>query len=361
MTAKFRVIDTGLRDGRANIAFDAAMIELRANDKIPDTMRFLQFPPTALIGRHQALNQEIDVEFCNTHGIGIARRLTGGGAIYFDEQQLGWSLVFKRNSLGISSLQELTRAICEAAAAGLSTLGVDAHYRPRNDIEVAGRKISGTGGFFDGDTLFYQGTVLIDLNLDTMISALRVPAAKLEKRQLDSVANRVVTLRELLGTLAPDIAAVKEALVDAFCRELNLTAYYATVTNIEELKSAEIFADEVGQEAFVTEIDAPPENAMVAVGSHQCRGGNIVCYLRLEGQTQNRIREALFTGDFFVTPPRLLYDLEANLRGIEIVEAPDQLRNFFSSAAVDMLSVSPDDFLAALRIAIQQSRLVQGT
>lgn len=201
----FRVIDTGIRDGRRQIAFDQALIESRQAGLIPDTIRFLRFPPTALIGRHQALSREVRVDYCREHGIGLVRRITGGGAIYFDEGQLGWSLVFDRATLGIASLGDLAREICEAAAAGLGTLGIDARYRPRNDIEVGGRKVSGTGGFFDDDTLFYQGTVLVDLDPERMVAALNVPQAKLAKRGLDSATQRVVTLRELLGE-APSIA-----------------------------------------------------------------------------------------------------------------------------------------------------------
>ena len=149
------------------------------------------------------------------------------------------------------------------------------------------------------------------------------------------------------------------ALLEAFSRRFGIETYKAEVSATEEKKCAEIFAGEVGQDVFVSEIDAPAEGAEVAVGSHQCRGGNIDCYLRLEGAQQNRIREVLFTGDFFVTPPRLVYDLEANLRGVAIDQSPTQLRTFFERTAVDMLSVSPDDFLAALKNAIQKSRVNQ--
>ena len=61
MSKPFRVIDTGIRDGREQIAFDQALIDLHKAGEIPDTMRFLQFPPTALIGRHQALSKELNL------------------------------------------------------------------------------------------------------------------------------------------------------------------------------------------------------------------------------------------------------------------------------------------------------------
>ena len=79
---------------------------------------------------------------------------------------------FIRASLGVAALPDLAREICNAAAAeGFQELGVDAKFSPRNDIEVGGRKISGTGGFFDGDILIYQGTVLVDMNPQQMVQA----------------------------------------------------------------------------------------------------------------------------------------------------------------------------------------------
>ena len=236
MGGTFRVVDTGVREGRFNIALDQAMIEEHRAGRIPDTLRFMRFPPTALIGRHQALRQEIEVEYCRAHGIGIVRRITGGGAIYLDEGQLGWGLVFHRSALGSTSLAELARDICLAVAAGLRRLGVEARYRPRNDIEVDGRKISGTGGFFDGDTLIYQGTVLVDMDPAAMVAALRVPRAKLEKRQLDSAAQRVVTLRELLGPATPGLPAIQQALLEAFAERFGLQWTSEPLTPAEETR-----------------------------------------------------------------------------------------------------------------------------
>ena len=65
----FRVIATSVRGGRANISFDQALIEARRENRIPDTIRFLRFRPSALIGIHQYLSQEIKLDYCKAHGI----------------------------------------------------------------------------------------------------------------------------------------------------------------------------------------------------------------------------------------------------------------------------------------------------
>jgi lipoate---protein ligase len=346
-----RVIDTGVREGRRQIAFDQALIDAHRESKIADTIRFLRFPPTALVGRHQVLSREVRLDYCHVQGIGIARRITGGGALYFDEGQLGWELVFHRSTLGIATLPELARHICEAAATGLSMLGVDAKYRPRNDIEVDGRKLGGTGGFFDGDTLFYQGTVLVDLNASRMLATLNVPEAKLAKRALDSAAQRVVTLKELLGTALP-IAAVEEALLAGFGERLHIAPVRGSITAYEEMLADWHYEHEIGTDEFVGDIDDPGAAAGVLSGTHAGAGGTITVYVQLEGQRRDRIREVLCTGDFFVTPPRLIFDLEAALRNVPVNEAGAAIERFFAHAQAGLLSVSPADFRAAFEAAI---------
>jgi lipoate-protein ligase A len=268
---------------------------------------------------------------------------------------LGWELAFHRRTLGVKSLPELTQAICEAAADGISSLGVEARFRPRNDIEVAGRKISGTGGFFDGDTLFYQGTVLVDMNPGVMVSALRVPQAKLEKRALDSAAQRVVTLRELLGDKTPDLATIQSALVAAFAGRFGLEPLPAPLSAAERETADTLYREEIGTEEFVTEIEEPPAARGDLCGRHTGAGGTVTAYLRLEGPAQNRLRAALFTGDFFITPPRVIYDLESHLRGVYLHEVESVVREFFERSDVEVLSVSPADFNAAIDQALAQA------
>jgi lipoate-protein ligase A len=348
----FRVLDTGVLEGRRNIAIGQAIVEARQAGEVPDTLRFLRFPPTALVGRHQALGQEIYLAYCRANGIGIARRITGGGAIFMEPGLLGWELAFDRRSLGIASLGDLTREICEAAAAGIGRLGVPARYRPRNDIEVDGRKISGTGGFFDGDTLFYQGTVLVDMQPGVMMNALRVPQAKLAKRALDSVEQRVVTLRELLGDATPGLSTIQQALVAAFAERFGIEARPGELTAFERARAEAVLAEEIGTDAFVNEIEEPAAARGDLVGHRVTPGGTITSYVRLEGPAQNRLRAALITGDFFITPPRIVFDLESQLRGVYLDDLEDVVCGFFEQAGVEALSVAPEDFAASLRAAV---------
>ncbi len=350
---EFRVIDTGLRMGRENIAFDQAMIDAHRAGEIPDTIRFIHFKPVALLGRHQALSQEIHAQECAARGIQIGRRITGGGAIYLDEGQLGWALVLHRKTLGLGDLGNTAKVISEAVAAGLSSLGIDARYRPRNDIEVEGRKISGTGGFFDGDTLIYQGTVLVDLNLEQMFAVLNVAKEKLTRKNLGSAADRVTCLRALLGNRTPDMKTLKAALCRGFAEHLGINPVLGSITKTEEGRAKTLYADEIGTDEFVTEIDDPAREKGVLTGSHNGKGGTVNVYVRLEGARNERLREVLFTGDFFVTPPRIIYDLEASLRRVSLNDVSTHIQAFFEDANASMLSAAAEDFAKAINSALR--------
>lgn len=347
----FRVIDTGIRPCRDQMAFDQALIEGHKAGATPDTVRFLTFPPSVLVGRHQAISQELHLDACRAAGVGIGRRVTGGGALYLDEGQFGWELVFHRDTLGLSALGEVAQAICEAAAAGLSRLGIAAKYRPRNDIEVAGRKISGTGGFFDGTTIFYQGTTLYAMDGAKMASLLNIPAAKLAKHGQTSGAQRVVTVTELFNGAPPPVAEVKQALLEGFAERLGITPVWGAITPAEEATARAIYAEEIGTDAFVYEID-DPTGADVRSGSHTAAGGTIAAHVRLEGAARDRIREIIITGDFFVTPPATILNLEAALRGVEVDGIDAAVQAFFTAASIGLLTATPADFTAAIRAAV---------
>lgn len=352
MSIKFRVIDTGVRDGRLQIAFDEALINLHRCGKSPDTVRFMRFPPTVLVGRHQAVSHELKLDHVRSNGMGIVRRITGGGAIYLDEGQVGWEIVLSRRRLPLPTLGDYTTRICEAVADGLSrTFRIDARFRPRNDIEVDGRKLGGTGGYFDGDTLIYQGTVLIDVDPSAMMACLNVPAPKLAKRDLDKSEARVTTLKYLLGR-APEIDEVHGAVLFALETKLGLSFNHEAPTDEEETLALARFNEEIGTDEFVFSIDNPRRED-VFEATTTSPGGTVSAFVRLEGEGQaRRIREVLLTGDFFVTPPRMVHDLEAHLRGVPAREVGTSVDWFFNATKPDLLTIAPADFKNAVERAV---------
>jgi len=238
----WRWIDTGLRRPAENLALNRALLEARQAREIPSTLRFLRFTPSALIGHHQDPAKELDLAFCAGRGIAVQRRLTGGGAIYLDENVLGWELYLEQADVGAPEMAAISRRICTAAADAVRSLGVAAEYCAPTDVVVAGRKISGTGGAMEGDALLYQGTLLLDFDVEVMLRALAATAPRVTPEFVAAARQSVVNLRELVSPLPP-LAAVEAAFVAAFARAFGVVIERGELTAAERERYAAALAE----------------------------------------------------------------------------------------------------------------------
>ena len=340
--AHFRIIDTGALDGRHQVALDQALIELHKAGQSPDTIRFVRFPPTVLVGRHQAIAREVNVAHCHANGIGLVRRIAGGGAIYLDEGQVGWELLISRQRTGLGSLREATAAICGAVAHGLSrTFGIDARFRPRTDIAVGERKLCGTSGYIDGDSLIYQGTVLVDVDPGVVYACLAAPPPAPEDY-------RLVTLRDLLGE-APPLSAVYQAVLLGLIEKLGIEPQPGDVSETERTLAAMMLEQDIASDSFVHEIDEPG-GAGIAESVIETPGGKVSAFARTEGEGEaRRVASLEVAGDFFVVPPRLVHDLEAAVRGVPVAEVAGAVDAFFAGTPPpEVLTVAPEHFRAVI-------------
>ncbi len=350
----WRVLDTGLRPAAQNIALNRALLEARQADEIPSTLRFLRFTPSALLGYHQSAEQELNLDYCKANHIAVQRRITGGGAIYFDETQIGWELYLHKRDVGTTDMQAISKRICHAAATAISALGVDARYRPRNDIEVDGRKISGTGGAFDGNALLFQGTLLIEFDVEKMLRVLRIPAEKLSDKAIASARERVTSLKDLLGR-QPDVGQIRRNITEAFESEFNVEFHEDELTLSEHAR----------YQVALREIDTPdwialasrPAAGMPILEAAQKFAGGLLRVAVIFDTLARTLRQVWFTGDIFVSPRRTIADLEAALRDTPLDKLESRIRVFFADRQVDMLSLTPDDFVTVLRLALKQPLL----
>lgn len=351
--ATWRVIDTGLRPAAQNIALNRALLEARQQDASPSTLRFLRFEPCALLGYHQSADQELNLDYCREHGITIQRRITGGGAIYFDATQIGWELYLHKRDLGCADMSAISRRICEAAARGISALGVNAQFRPRNDIEVDGRKISGTGGAFDGDALMYQGTLLIEFDVEKMLRVLNIPAEKLSDKAITSARERVANLADLLGHV-PGMEAVKQALTAAFAQEFAVD-FAPGELNAREQSLYQSALQEIDHPDWINLLARPAADRPTLEAVRKFPGGLLRVSVAYD-RAQDRIKQVWFSGDVFISPRRTLADLEAVLRDTLAVQLEHNVNRFFAEREVDMLTLHPDDFSAVLREALARDK-----
>lgn len=168
---------------------------------------------TVVVGRNQDCWKECDVETLETEGGHLARRLSGGGAVYHDLGNLNFSFI---TSKGDYDVMRQTRVIVEACR----SLGIPAEISGRNDLTVDGRKFSGSAFFHTAGRSCHHGTLLIRTKLTDMNRLLKPSSEKLENNGVPSVRARVVNLSEY----CPDITVDRmcEALLQSFSRFYHL-------------------------------------------------------------------------------------------------------------------------------------------
>ncbi len=356
----WRLLDTGVRRAAENMALDQALLTARAKGLSPNTVRFLQFaPPAALVGYHQDVAQEIRVEYCRQAGIEVQRRLTGGGAILFDESQLGWELIAAFDDLGgVPFSLSLPQRICEAVVSALRELGVEAAFRPRNDLEVGGRKISGTGGVEENGAFLFQGTLLLDFDVAAMIRALRIPTEKLKQASLDSAAQRVTWLARELGTLPP-LAEIKQAIWRGFERTFGVRLVPGDLT-ADEHALFEKLLPRFDRAEWIERPSRSRSQIGMFHGLH--RTAEAVLHAAVQVDTaRGRLRSVVLTGDFFIAPQRAVLDIEARLKDHRLDPAAirQSIAEVWNESRVRAAGFGPDDVAAAIGTALDKRQWLE--
>ena len=193
-------------DTHFNMAFDEFCLEqLKADEPV---FYLWQNRPSVIIGLNQSAYAEVNLGYLEEKGITLARRVTGGGAVYHDLQNLNYTITGR-----IRDLEEDYPAYLETMVRALRKLGVPAELSGRNDILVDGRKCSGYAKRVSRDRLMIHGTLMYDVDIDTLTQVLATPGSKLSAAGVASVRSRVANLKDYLPQF-PDIEAFKNALHD---------------------------------------------------------------------------------------------------------------------------------------------------
>lgn len=236
---KLRVIvDTEGSSAYWNMGMDEAVLNLRVEGRVPDTLRLYVFKPSAAtIGYFQKISESVDVDYATSHGIDVTRRISGGGSVYHDSNgEVTYSVVLPATGV-LSDVAESYRIICGGIVEAIRILGGEASFMPVNDVVVKGRKISGSAQARRKGFLLQHGTLMYATDLDEAARVLRAPRVKLEAKGVSSIRERVITLREALSR---DVGReeVVEALLKGFTRALNAEVYLDEYSE-DELKLAE--------------------------------------------------------------------------------------------------------------------------
>lgn len=186
------VDNKGITDPRINLAIEEYILK---NLDIEQTyLLFYINEPSIIIGKNQNTIEEINTTYVEEQGIHVVRRLSGGGAVYHDLGNLNFSFITKDDGDSFHNFRKFT----EPVVAALQKLGVKAELQGRNDLVVAGRKISGNAQFATKGRMFSHGTLLFNSKIDSVVSALRVKEDKIQSKGIKSIRSRVANISEFL-------------------------------------------------------------------------------------------------------------------------------------------------------------------
>ncbi|MBN9498841.1 MAG: lipoate--protein ligase family protein [Alphaproteobacteria bacterium] len=225
MRRVLRIVDTGVRPSRWNVAASAALAE--SGDE--GLLRFHRYVPCVLLGNGQ--------KFADAARKGpweIARRVTGGGAVYMDPGILAWDLFVDGRDPKV-----FAATVGKAITSAVTQLGVRADYVSPHDVRVGGEKISGSSGLVAGARLMLQGTLVATLDREAFAKSLVMPGPV-----------RVASLSEFLTPLPP-MDAILEAVADALCAALNRDAAPGDLTDAENAAIDATYRGEIGTDVFV--------------------------------------------------------------------------------------------------------------
>ena len=280
-----------------NMAFDEYCLE---SLPIDEPIFFLwQNRPAVIVGYNQEVNTEVNLDYLKEKGIDLVRRVTGGGAVYHDLENLNYTIVGRS--------EDLERDYPEYAALmmkALQALGVPATLSGRNDILVDGKKVSGFAKRVCKDRLMVHGTLMYNVDVDVLTHVLNPSTTKLQSKGIASVRSRVTNLCNYLPELS-DIQAFKNRLEEILSNNYSDAEYKLSETDLAHIQ-------QLTDEKFATwewNYGRSPKATLTHSARLAC--GTVEIHLTL---AENRIASCRFGGDFLGNLPAS--DVEKALTGI---------------------------------------------
>ncbi len=228
--AKFYISDTV--NPYINLAKEKFLLD--AVDKESIILYLWQNQNTIVIGKNQNAFSECRIELLKEEGGTLARRLSGGGAVFHDIGNLNFTFICATENFNVEKHMQVIQSACLKA-------GITTEKSGRNDILANDKKFSGNAFYNSKGKSYHHGTILINADFSKLGRYLTPPKAKLEAKGVKSVKSRVINLIELSPTLTCD--KMKEYLLTSFNEVYNLDALdFGKINESDISKSVEIYS-----------------------------------------------------------------------------------------------------------------------
>ncbi|EPW13689.1 lipoate--protein ligase [Streptococcus agalactiae] len=257
--------------------------------------------PAIIIGRHQNTIQEINKEFIDKNGIHVVRRLSGGGAVYHDLNNLNYTIISNNTQEGAFDFQTFSKPVIDT----LAKLGVKAEFTGRNDLEINGQKFAGNAQAYYKGRMMHHGCLLFDVDMSVLGQALKVSKDKIESKGIKSVRARVTNIVDHLSDKIT-VQEFSDAILAQVREEYPEMDEY--VLSDAELSEIQAMRDNQFATWDWTYGKAPEYTIERGV---RYPAGKITTYANVENST---IKSVKIFGDFFGVKP--VDDIEKMLEGV---------------------------------------------
>jgi lipoate---protein ligase len=208
MILKTRIIRTNTLNPWWNLAVEEYLLDRAEKDEC--ILYLWQNQNTVVIGKTQNPWRECRTELLEKEEGKLARRLSGGGAVFHDTGNLNFTFIMNKEDY---NLKRQVNVILEA----VKKKGISAQMTGRNDITVEERKFSGNAFCFRKTNAYHHGTILISADLKKLGRYLEVSQEKMQSKGIQSVQSRVTNLSEYQPSLSVD--AMAAAMETAFLEQ----------------------------------------------------------------------------------------------------------------------------------------------
>jgi lipoate-protein ligase A len=189
----WRIINTGEEFSEAmHHAIDEVMTEKMESGDLEPTLRFwYRKNPSVPFGRFQSLEDEVEVKYTEENSIEVVRRITGGGAMFAEPGNVITYSIYLPGDQVPEDIEESYRQLDRFAVEALQELGVEASYKPLNDIEHEEGKLGGAAQLRKDDAVLHHTTMSYDLDTAEMLRVLRIGKEKVSDKAVKSAEQRV--------------------------------------------------------------------------------------------------------------------------------------------------------------------------
>ncbi|MCT4613398.1 MAG: lipoate--protein ligase [Marinifilaceae bacterium] len=193
--------------------FNIAAEEYILNKTNMDVLFVYQNDRAVVIGKHQNVFAELDLNKCFESGVNLVRRLSGGGAVYHDKGNLNFSFLYTKKTDYPDKIEDRYLSIINC----LEKIGLKLEFKNSNSIYVDGLKISGNSTHISKNRVIQHGTLLIESDLSELNKLLK-PKFKFEHKAVDSIRSQVGNIKDLTGL---GLVKIEELIIEEFKKNSN--------------------------------------------------------------------------------------------------------------------------------------------